>query len=259
MLVEIACSFANNSSVTCACYSWKSVNDSILVTNFSADWLTIFLRYLLRITWVRLTWCSIMLSCRVSFKSILIYSRSLILIYFLICNHRSILILTLSPSSNHYAVNFSAYSANWLKFRFVHSRLKHFETFNLQYWSNSVLTLQMFASSFSFFFSYAQVTQSDFMTFLTTHDLLASTLLLDDLIEKELIWVMLYKTVLSKLHSWMWTILSQFNRSFSNSHFFQVHRDFQLIMNKIQRRIRVSNWNIDHNFWHDFLNERCYQ
>jgi len=45
----------------------------------------------------------------------------------------------------------------------------------------------MFVSSFSFFFSYAQTTQSDFMIFLTTHDLLASTLLLDDSIKKELI------------------------------------------------------------------------
>ncbi len=130
----------------------------ILVTNFSADWLTIFLHYLLRITWVKLTWCNIMLSCHMWFKSILIYLWSLILIYSLICNHWSILILALSFSFNHYAVNFSAYSANWLKFRFIHSRLEYFETFNLQYWSNSILTLQMFASSFSFFFSYAQVT-----------------------------------------------------------------------------------------------------
>jgi len=173
-----------------------------------------------------------MLSCCVSFKSILIYFRSSILIYFLICDHRSILILALSFSSNHYAVNFSAYSANWLEFRFVHSRLKHFETFNLQYWSNSVLTLQTSASSFSFFFSYVQATRSDFMTFLTIHDLLASTSLLDDSTEKELIQVTLYKTVLSKL-SWVWTILSQFNRSLSDRCSFQVHRDFQLIVNKI--------------------------
>jgi len=133
----------------------RDVDDSILVTNFLADWLTIFLRYLLRITWIKSTWCSIMLSCRVSFESILIYLRSSILIYSLIYNHRLILILALSFSFNHYAVNFSAYSANWLEFRFVHSRLEHFETFNLQYWSNSVLTLQTSASSLSFFFSYA--------------------------------------------------------------------------------------------------------
>jgi len=194
----------------------------------------------------------------VSFKSILIYSWSSILIYFLICNHWSILILALSSSSNHYAVNFSVYSANWLEFRFVHSRLEHFKTFNLQYWSNSVLTLQTSASSFLFFFSYAQATQSDFMTFLRTHDLLASTSLLDDSTKKELIWVTLYKTMLLKLHSWVWTILSQFNKSFSDRHSFQVHRDFQLIVNKIQRRIRVSDWNIDRNFWHNFLNERCH-
>ncbi len=200
-----------------------------------------------------------MLFCRVSFKSILIYSQFSILIYFLIYNHWLILIFALSFSFNHYAVNFSTYFANWLKFRFVHSRLKHFETFNLQYWSNSILTLQMSASSFSFFFSYAQVTQSNFITFLTTHDLLASTSLLDDLTEKELIWMTLYKTVLLKLHSWVWTILFQFNRSFSNKCFFQVHRDFQLIMNKIQRCIWVFNWNIDRNFWHDFLNERCHR
>jgi len=137
------------------------------------------------------------------------------------------LILALSSSFNHYAVNFSAYSANWLEFRFVHSRLEHFETFNLQYWSNSILTLQTSASSLSFFFSYAQATRSDFMTFLTTHDLLASTSLLDDSTEKMLIRVTLYKTMLSKLHSWMWTILSQLNRSFSNRRSFQVHRDSQ--------------------------------
>jgi len=38
------------------------------------------------------------------------------------------------------------------------------------------------------------------MTFLTTHDLLASTSLLDNSTEKELIQVTLYKTMLSKLH-----------------------------------------------------------
>ncbi len=138
MLVEIACSFANNSSVTCIYHSWRDVDDSILVTNFSADWLTIFLCYLLCITWVKLTWCSIMLSCCMLFKSILIYLWSLILIYFLIYNHWLILILALSFSFNHYAVKFNAYSANWLEFRFIHSRLKHFEIFNLQYWSNSI-------------------------------------------------------------------------------------------------------------------------
>ncbi len=199
-----------------------------------------------------------MLSCHVSFKLILIYSRSSILIYFLIYNHRSILILALSSSFNYYAVNFSVYSANWLKFRFVHLKLKHFETFNLQYWSNSILTLQTSASSLSFFFSYAQATWSDFMTFLTTHDFLASTSLLDNSTEKELIQVTLYKTMLLKLHSWVWTILSQFNRSLSDRCFFQVHRDFQLIVNKIQWCIQVFDWNIDCNFWHDFLNERCY-
>jgi len=156
-------------------------------------------------------------------------------------------------------VNFSVYSANWLKFRFVHSRLKHFETFNLQYWSNSVLTLQTSASSLSFFFSYAQVTSSNFMTFLTIHDLLASTSLLDDSTEKELIRETLYKTVLLKLHFWMWTILSQFNRSLSNRCFFQVYRDSQLIVNKIQRCIQVFDRNIDRNFWHDFFNKRCHQ
>ncbi len=175
-----------------------------------------------------------MLFYHVSFKSILIYSQSLILIYFLIYNHWLILILALSFSFNHYAVNFNAYSANWLKFRFVHLRLKHFKTFNLQYWSNSILILQTSTSSSSFFFSYVQVTWSDFITFLTTHDLLASTLLLDDLIKKELIQMMLYKTMLSKLHFWMWIILSQFNRSLSSKCSFQVHKDFQLIMNKIQ-------------------------
>ncbi len=200
-----------------------------------------------------------MLSYRVLFKSILIYSWSSILIYFLICDHRSILILALSSSFNHYAVNFSAYSANWLEFHFVHSRLKHFETFNFQYWSNSVLTLQTSASSFSFFFSYAQATRSDFMTFLTTYDLLASTSLLDDLTEEELIQVTLYKTVLLKLHSWVWTILFQLNRSFSNRCSFQVHENSQLIMNKIQRCIRISDWNINRNFWHSFLNEHCHQ
>ncbi len=200
-----------------------------------------------------------MLSCCMLFKSILIYSRFLILIYFLICNHWSILILVLNFSFNHYAVNFSAYSANWLKFRFIYLRLKHFETFNLQYWSNSVLTLQMSASSLSFFFSYAQVTQSDFMTFLTTYDLLASTSLLDNSTEKELIQVTLYKTMLSKLHFWVWTILSQLNRSLSDKCSFQVYKDSQLIMNKIQRRIWVFDWNIDRNFWHDFLNERYHQ
>ncbi len=206
-----------------------------------------------------------MLSCCVSFKSILMYFWSLILIYFLIYNHQSILILALNFSFNHYAVNFSAYSANWLKFRFVHLRLEHFETFNLQSWSNLILTLQTSASSSSssssssFFFSYVQATWSDFMIFLTIHDLLASTLLLDDSTEKKLIWVMLYKTVLLKLHSWVWTILFQFNRSFSNKCSFQVHKDFQLIVNKIQRRIWVFDQNIDRNFWHDFLNERCHQ
>ena len=137
------------------------------------------------------------------------------------------MILALSVSFNHYAVNFSVYSANWLKFRFVHLRLEHFETFNLQYWSNLILTLQMSASSFSFFFSYAQATQSDFMIFLTIHDFLASTSLLNNSTEKEVIWVMLYKTMLSKLHSWMWTILSQLNRSFSDRRSFQVYRDSQ--------------------------------
>ncbi len=155
-LVEIVCSFASNSSATCACHSWENVDDSILVTNLSTDWLIISLCYLLCIIWVKLTWCSIMLFYHVLFKSILIYSRSLILIYFLIYNHWSILILALSFNFNHYAVNFNVYFANWLKFRFVHSRLKHFETFNFQYWSNSILTLQIFASSFSFFFSYVQ-------------------------------------------------------------------------------------------------------
>jgi len=245
--------------VTYACHSWKNVDNSILVTNLSADWLTIFLCYLLRITWVKSTWCSIMLFYHVSFKSILIYFQSSILIYFLIYNYRSILILALSFSSNHYAVNFSAYFANWLKFRFVHSRLKHFETFNLQYWSNSVLTLQTSASSFSFFFLYVQATQNNFMTFLTTHNLLASTSLLDDSTKKELIQVTLYKTVLSKLHSWVWTILFQLNRSLSDKCFFQVHKDSQLIINKIQWYIRIFDQNIDHNFWHDFLNERCHR
>ena len=200
-----------------------------------------------------------MLFYHVSFKSILIYSQSLILIYFLIYNHWLILILALSFSFNHYAVNFNAYSANWLKFRFVHSRLKHFKTFNLQYWSNSILILQTSTSSSSFFFSYVQVTWSDFITFLTTHDLLALTLLLDDLIKKELIQMMLYKTMLSKLHFWMWIILSQFNRSLSSKCSFQVHKDFQLLMNKIQWCIWISDQNIDFNFWHDFLNECCHQ
>ncbi len=131
MLVEIACSFANNSSVTCTCHNWENVDDSILVTNLSADWLIIFLCYLLHITWIKSIWCNIMLSYHILFKSILIYSWSSILIYSLIYNHQLILILALSFSFNHYAVNFSAYSANWLKFRFIHLRLKHFETFNL--------------------------------------------------------------------------------------------------------------------------------
>jgi len=55
----------------------------------------------------------------------------LILIYFLIYNHKSILILALSFSFNHYTVNFSVYFANWLEFRFVYLRLKHFKTFNI--------------------------------------------------------------------------------------------------------------------------------